>query len=143
MINLEKAIKELEEIVSKNIVDFKFPEIKGNSVRIGKMLIRPSKKNGYIIVNIENNATVETAFSKSGAIAIALAVQKNQKIKSILYYDAVIEKHATDSRFYSHTITQSKEIDKQKAILNRFEISQQKIEWAKNALDQYIMEDIR
>jgi hypothetical protein len=143
MKNLNQAVRDLEEIVSKNVDKFKFPEIKGNAIRIGHLLIRNSKQNGYIVVDTKINKTVETAYSKRGAIAIALANIKNKNYKEILYYDSVIEKNVNDSQFYFHTIENSNELSKKQAILNRFEDSKNKIDWARRALDNYILADIR
>jgi hypothetical protein len=141
MKNLDQAVKDLEDIISKNINKYKFPEINGNSIRIGKLLIRCSKKSGFVIVDTTHNKTIETTYSKSGAIAFALAFQKKKNYKSILYYDSIIEKNVNDSHFYSHVIEKTDEIDRREALLNRFEESKNKINWAKNALDDCILED--
>jgi hypothetical protein len=143
MKNLNQAVRDLEKIVSKNVDKFKFPELKGNSIRIGHLLIRNSKHNGYVVVDTKINKTVETAYSKRGAIAIALANIKNKNYKEILYYDSVIEKNANDSHFYFYVIQNSNELSKKQAILNRFEESKNKIDWARRALDNYILADIR
>lgn len=143
MKNLNQVVKELEKIVSKNIDRYRFPEIKGNCIRISHMLIRNSKKHGYIIIDVKNNKTIETAYSKSGAIAITLAFLKNKNYKNLIYYDSIIEKNTNDSQFYSYVIDQTKEQSRREALLNRFEESENKIYWARNALDDCILEDIR
>lgn len=143
MKNLNQALKDLEKIVSNNIDRYRFPEIKGDCIRISHMLIRSSKKNRYVIVDIKNNKTIETAYSKSGAIAIALAFLKNKNYKSLIYYDTVIEKNTNDSEFYSYVINQTTEESRREALLNRFEDSKNKIYWAQNALDNCILDDIR
>jgi hypothetical protein len=143
MKKINEAVKDLEEIVSKNVDKYKFPEIKRNSIRIGRTLIRAKKDHGYVIVDIEKNKTIEVTYSKSGAIAFALAYQKKKNIKHILYYDSVIEKNANDSQFYSYIIQNSKDETKVESTLTRFEESRYKISWAKSALDDYILKDIR
>jgi hypothetical protein len=143
MKNLNEAVKELEDIVSKNINKYKFPEINGNTVRIGHLLIRTTKQNGFLVVDTKNNKTVETAYSKSAAIAIALANLKNKNYKEILFYDSIIEKNVNDSHFYFSVINNTKELSRKEAILNRFEESKNKIDWARRALDNYILDDIR
>lgn len=143
MKSLDLALKDLEKIVNLNIDKYRFPEIKGESIRISNILIRKSKKNGYVLVDMSENKTIETAYSKSGAIAIALAYLKNKNYKKLSYYDSLIEKHSNDSYFYSYIISITKEEMRKKAILNRFEESKHKICWAKDSLDYCILEDIR
>lgn len=143
MKNLNQAVRDLEEIVSKNIDSHKFPEIQGNSIRIGHFLIRNSKQHGHVVIDTKTNKTIETAYSKRGAIAIALAQLKNKNYKDVLYFDSIIEKNANDSLFYFHNIKNSNQDLKKQSLLNRFEESKNKIEWARQALDDYILGDIR
>jgi len=143
MTKLDQAVRDLEEIVSNNIDKFKFPEINGNTIRIGHMLIRNSKQNGYVVVNTKLNKTVATTYSKRGAIATAIANIKNKNHKNILYYDSIIEKNVNDSQFYFYAIKNSAELSKRQAVLNRFEESKYKIDWARRALDNYILDDNR
>ena len=143
MKSLNQIVNELEEIVSKNIYKHKFPEIKGNMIKIGHLLIRNSKQYGYVIVNTKTNKTVETSYSKRAAIAIALSYLKNKNYKEVLYFDSIIEKNSNDSLFYFYNIKNSDQDFKKQSLLNRFEESKNKIEWARQALDDYILGDIR
>jgi hypothetical protein len=143
MKSLNQIVNELEEIVSKNIDKHKFPEIKGNMIKIGHLLIRNSKQYGYVIVNTKTNKTVETSYSKRAAIAIALSYLKNKNYKEVLYFDSIIEKNSNDSLFYFYNIKNSDQDFKKQSLLNRFEESKNKIEWARQALDDYILGDIR
>jgi hypothetical protein len=141
MKNLDQAVKELEDIIAKNVNKYKFPEINGKSIRIGELIIRHNKKSRFVIVDIKNNKTIETTYSKSGAIAFSLAFLKKKNYKNILFYDSVIEKHVNDSHFYSNVIKKTEEVSRKEALLNRFEESRNKIDWAKSALDDCILED--
>jgi hypothetical protein len=141
MKNLDQAVIELEEIITNNIVKYRFPEIKGNSIKIGTLLIRQSKKSGFVIIDTKNNKTIETTYSKIGAIAFSLAVLKKKSCKNILFYDSVIEKNANDSQFYYSVIKNTNEVDRKETLLNRFEESKNKINWARSALDDYILDD--
>lgn len=143
MTNLNQAVRDLENIVSKNIVKYRFPEIKGNTIRIGEILIRPSKNHGYVLINTAQNKTVEVTYSKSGAIAVALAHSKKKNYRTILYYDSIIEKNTNDSEFYVNSISNTDEEFRKQALINRFEDAGYKIIWAKDALDEYILKDIR
>lgn len=143
MTNFNKAVHDLEKIVTKNVSKYQFPEIKGNTIRIGQILIRPSKNYGYVLINTEQNKTVEVTYSKSGAIAVALAHSKKKNYRTILYYDSIIEKNTNDSEFYFNSINNTDEEFRKQSLINRFEDAGYKITWAKDALDQYILNDIR
>jgi hypothetical protein len=143
MKNLDQIIEELEILVTKNLDKYKFPEINGKNIRIGKILIRPSKKYGYVIFDVEQNKSLETVYSKSAAIAYALSYQKKRNSRNILFYDSIIKKNTDDSQFYYHIMSNTDEQARRETMLNRLEESKHKIDWAKNALDEYIMNDIR
>ena len=85
-------INELEAIINKSFEDFPFPYVKGNSIRIGKMVIRKSK-HGYLVYNTELNKQAGHTFSKASAIALAKNVVDNKQDASdaILKIDKVIE----------------------------------------------------
>lgn len=143
MTNFNKALHDLEKIVSKNIAKYQFPEINGNTIRIGQILIRPSKSHGYVLINTAQNKTVEVTYSKSGAIAVALAHSKKKNYRTIMYYDSIIEKNTNDSEFYFNSISNTDEEFRKQSLINRAEDAGHKINWAKDALDQYILKDIR
>jgi hypothetical protein len=139
MKNLESAVKELEELVDRNIDQYRFPETKNNSIRINNILIRRSKNHGYVIVDSQNNHSLAAVYSKSGAIAFALAHLENKNVKNILFYDSIIEKNTNDSYFYNHSIAHSDQEPRTQALLNRLEESKYKITWAKQSLDRFIL----
>jgi hypothetical protein len=143
MKTLNEAIKDLEEIVVNNLNTHVVPAQEKNSVRIGNVIVRPSKKHGFIIIDTEKNASVVTTYSKSGALAAAIAYRKKNSLDQIIYFDRVIEKNSNDCEFYSHVIDKT-EVDAKKEIYKtRQEIAESQINWAHEFLNDYIMKDIR
>lgn len=143
MKTLKEAVNDLEYIVDLSIVEFNLPVIKGNVIRIGKVIVRPSKSLGHLVVDTETNKTVATAFTKRGAIAIAKAYLKKLPYHSLQQQDRIIEKHTNDCVFYNASIQGSVENSKKHVLASRLEISSQKIEIAKQHLDRFIFDNIR
>lgn len=143
MKNLEQAITELESIIEVKIKDYLIPETKGNSIRIDKVVIRPSKNHGFVLVDTKNNKTITTTFSKVGALAVAKAYAKSKPWKTLLHYDKVIEKNYNDSTFYKNIIDNTDSEPRRQAMESLLEITTDKIDNAKRVLDGFILSDIR
>jgi hypothetical protein len=143
MKSLKEAINDLEKIVDFEINEFNLPVVKGGVVRIGKVIIRPSKSLGYLVVDTETNKTIEVAYTKRGAVAIAQAYLKNVSYHSLRYQDRIIEKNTNDSVFYTASMQGSVADFKKHILASRLEIATQKIEIAKQHLDRFIFENIR
>ncbi len=143
MKNLEQAVSELEQLIEIKIKDYLIPEQKGNTIRIDSIIIRPSKSNGYVIVDTKNNKTVTTTFSKVGAVAVAKAYAKSKPWRNLMHYDRVIEKNYNDSQVYNHIIETTENENRRMAMESLLEISTDKIDNAKRVLDGFILSDIR
>jgi phage-related tail protein len=143
MKNLEQAITELESIIEVKIKDYLIPETKGNSIKIDKVVIRPSKNHGFVLVDTKNNKTITTTFSKVGALAVAKAYAKSKPWKTLLHYDKVIEKNYNDSTFYKNIIDNTDSEPRRQAMESLLEITTDKIDNAKRVLDGFILSDIR
>jgi phage-related tail protein len=143
MKNLEQAITELESIIEVKIKDYLIPETKGNSIKIDKVVIRPSKNHGFVLVDTKNNKTITTTFSKVGALAVAKAYAKSKPWKTLLHYDKVIEKNYNDSTFYKNIIDNTDSKPRRQAMESLLEITTDKIDNAKRVLDGFILSDIR
>lgn len=139
MINTSKVIKDLEEILS-SIDPTMFPYKKGNSIRIGKFVVRSGNK-GHKIFDCEDNVMIAQTFSKASAIALAKSLAKN-KAKSvqndILEIDRIIQKWYNDCVFYNHTIKVTKDPIKHDVATVRYEIARHHTDSARNRLDKYI-----
>lgn len=136
MIN-KQILKDLQDIIEANLDATMFPYQKGNSIRIGKFVIRDSKA-GYLIYDIEDNKQIAKTFCKTAAVALAKNLHKGRDTKRVLDLDKVIEKHYNDCVFYRHTIKITKDEFKKEITENRYEISKAVTSDAKRRLDSFI-----
>jgi len=143
MKDLKTALRELEEIVDNEMSNYNFPVVKGNSIRIGSLIIRNSKRFGYVIVDIATSKTVGNAHSKYGAVALANAHIRDTSTINIRRYDNIINKNTNDSYFYVNSIIRSTDKFRQDILSSRLEIAQQNIQSAKESLDSYILSRFR
>lgn len=138
MINKEKILRELEEILNANIDPVLFPYKKGNSIRIGKFVVR-SSKGLHKLFDCEENAMVAETFSKTAALALAKTLSRGAfKTDSILDLDKNIQKWYNDCVFYNHTLKKTTDCIKQDVISVRYDIARQNVDNAKRELDKYI-----
>ena len=120
MIN-KKVLKELQEIVDGNLDLTMFPYAKGNSIRIGKIIIR-SSKNGFLVYDCESNLQVARTFCKTAAVAVARNLAKKKGIDSI---NIVLD--------LDNTIDFKRNISK-----TRYEIAKDRTNQARQSLDHII-----
>jgi hypothetical protein len=143
MKNLKSALTDLENIVNTTILQYNLPVEKGNTLRIGNMIVRNSKRFGYVIVDANTNKSVDRAYSKYGAVALANAHIKKLSIKQIKRCDEIIEKNINDSYFYVNSLKNTDDELKQAILESRLEIAQSNINNAKYFLDEFILKHIR
>ena len=137
MIN-KQILKELQEIIEDNLDPSMFPYQKGNSIRIGKFVIRDSRA-GFLIYDIESNRQVAKTFCKTAAIALAKNLTKGKdNTKRVLDLDRIIEKHYNDCVFYKNTIKKTKDELRKEVITVRYEIAKSITSDAKKRLDSFI-----
>ena len=137
MIN-KQIIKDLQEIIEDNLDPSMFPYKKGNSIRIGKIVIRESRA-GFLVYDIESNSQIAKTFSKSAAVAIAKSITKGRSnLQKVLELDKVIEKYYNDCVFYRYTIRKTKDDFKREITINRYEIAKSLTSDAKRRLDSFI-----
>ena len=139
MKTLSQAVNELERLVENFIPRYNIPYTQGKSIRIGKKVVRRSQRHGYVIIDIEDNATVSKAFSKPGAIAIAKAYNENKSYDLYERLDSELEKHFNDSVFYNNIITKTQDNFTKVIMEDRLEISQEHIHNAYSRLEQFIL----
>ena len=131
-------IDELKALIEQGLEDVPFPYVKGNSVRIGNMIIRTSK-NGNYLYDMKYKEQVAHTFSKTAAVAIA----KNKSvghdvIKDVMMIDCDIEKNYNDALFFAHSRTKAED-DLRKDVLEcRLEIATSRIEQGRSRLEDYI-----
>lgn len=132
----KKVIKELKTLIEENLDPTMFPYCKGNSIRIGKIIIRESKQLGFVIFDKTNNQKIATTFCKTAAVALAknLASDKNQKEK-ILSLDHIIRKNYIDMLHYSHIMNTTKNSVTADVVATRYDLAKARTEDARDSLD--------
>ena len=141
MKNLSNTAAELEALVNKVLPQYKLPYKNGRNIVIGKMLVRPSKRHGYVIVNRETNSTMDVALTKAGAIALAKCYDEDCAIPSQLKkFDNDASKHLNDTVFYNNIMSNTTDISKKEIAETRLEVSMAEFERASDRLESYIME---
>ena len=115
-----------------------FPYQKGNSIRIGKYIVR-SSGSSHKVFDCETNTMISDFFSKSAAVALAKSLAKGFANKStIVSIDNEIQKHYNDCVFYKHTLSKSSDSFKKEITAVRLDISTHKTRNARLELDKYI-----
>ena len=128
-----KVLKDLQEIIEANIDPTLFPYQKGNSLRIGSIVIRESTK-GHLVYCAKANKQIARTFCKTAAVAIA----RGGDVQDILQLDNEIMKHFNDCIFYNNTMKNSKNETARFVAESRYEISSDKTQQLKDKLDYYI-----
>jgi len=130
-----KVLKDLQAIIEDNLDPTLFPYKKGNSIRIGSIVIRESTK-GHLVYCVNANKQIARTFSKTAAVAIA----RGGDLQDVLELDREIMKHFNDCLFYKNTMKTSKNETSRFVAENRYEISSDKTHDLKQKLDHYIFD---
>jgi len=131
-------LKELQHLIEDKLDPSMFPYQKGNSIRIGKIVVRDSKK-GFLIYDCQENKQVAITFSKTAALALAKSLSKGtNNIKTVMDLDNTIRKNYMDALFFTNTIKTTKDDFKRDVVLTRLEIAKARTANAKSALDSII-----
>tara|TARA_B110000977_G_scaffold122081_1_gene156936 strand:+ start:67 stop:486 length:420 start_codon:yes stop_codon:yes gene_type:complete len=131
-------VNDLRTLLEDNLDPIMFPYQKGNSIRIGKIIVRNSKK-GFLIFDCQENKQIAITFCKTAALALAKSVAKGtMNIDRVMQLDSTIEKNFNDAIFFSNTLKNSKDDIKKDVILTRLEIAKSRTAQAKSALDLII-----
>lgn len=134
-----KLVKELETLINNGLDGIYFPYQKGNSIRIGPMIVRSNKKGFYLVYDTRDNIQVARTFCKSSAVAIAKKLaQGTNCVEKILEIDKRIQKFYNDAVFYKYTMNITTDDVKRDITATRYDIAKCETEAARNRLDQYI-----
>jgi len=139
MKTINQAVEELENLVQNELPRYNIPYKQGRTIRIGKTIIRRSQRNGYMVIDTDENATVTTAFSKHGAVAIAKAYSDGRNIQQYEKLDNEVAKHFIDSVFYNNSINVTKDEFRKNILEDRLEISEMHINHALESLEKFIL----
>lgn len=130
----------LSELLNK-IDPSDFPFVKGNTIHIGKTIVRPSRGR-FAVFDIKSNTMICKTFSKHSAVAIAKNYAKTDKIDNeIKRLDDQLNKHYNDCLFYMHTMNSSSNPVKADVAEMRYEISFDKSLDLKEKISKFIFDD--
>jgi hypothetical protein len=131
-------LNELQHLIEDKLDPSLFPYQKGNSIRIGKIVVRDSKK-GFLIYDCQENKQVAITFSKTAALALAKSLSKGtNNISIVMDLDKTIQKNYMDALFFTNTIKTTNDEFKKDVVLTRLEIAKARTAKAKSALDSII-----
>lgn len=131
-------LQELQTLIEDQLDPSMFPYQKGNSIRIGKIVVRESKK-GFLIYDCQENKQVAITFSKTAALALAKSLSKGtNNIKTVMDLDQIIQKNYMDALFFTNTLKVTTDDFKKDVTLTRLEIAKTRTAHAKSALDSII-----
>ena len=132
-------LKELQDLINKQIDPTMFPYVKGNSIRIGKYIVR-SKANGFHRVYCcETNKLIDEMFCKSSAVALARNLAKGRdNTKKIVELDKDIQKWYNDCVFYKQSMDVSNDDMRKEILETRYDIALDKTSQVRRELDKYI-----
>jgi len=130
----------LEEIIDNGLKDLAIPYVKKNSIRIKHLVIRHSKKAGWLIYDTKENKQVAQLYCKYGAIALAKSIAERRPLTDkIINLDRIIQKHVNDCLFYKHSMDKADNIIKYESIANRYDVSIAISQQAKDDLEKIIL----
>lgn len=135
----KNVIKELEQIIEQGLESMPLPYKKGNSIRIKHMVVRYSKKAGYLVYDSKENIQVAKTFCKSSALAIAknMAVGKDMR-RQLLELDQLVQKHYNDAIFYKHVISKTDSDFVKETRATRLQDAIYRTEQARDKIEGYI-----
>jgi hypothetical protein len=138
--SIQKIREELKSLIEEGVKNLPVPYAKGNSIRIGSMVVR-SSSHGHLVYDIEENKKIAHCFSKRAAIAIAknIAEGRNKNIvREVKTIDDMLSKHYNDALFFKHGLYTTKEASRKDILETRLDISMYKVDACKHQLDQFI-----
>ena len=140
MINKKQIVSDLDRLLNKSIDLSLFPYAKGNSIRIGKYIVREGKNGYYKVFSCETNSLITETFSKRAALAIAKLLSKGNTIdvNDVKHLDKSAQKWYNDCVFYKYTINKTKDEVKKEITQTRYDIAKYKTKSVKDQLDKYI-----
>ena len=139
MKDIKNIVSDLESLLNIKLDPTLFPYVKGNSVRIGRYVVRSNKKGFHKVYDSQDNILIAETFCKSSAVALAKTLAKgNSSQQCIIDIDKRIQKWYNDCVFYKHTMNVTKDELKRDIVSVRYDIAKHKTSTARKELDKYI-----
>lgn len=123
----ERTLQQLEDIVSNSKYLAKIPYQKGNSIRIGKYVIRKNRY-GYLIYDCQSHEQKTSTWSKSAALALVKGWEESRSnAPEIRRLDKIVEKNELDAMFYRNTVNKSSDKSRILSAQTRLDIANELI----------------
>lgn len=123
----ERTLQQLEDIVSNSKYLAKIPYQKGNSIRIGKYVIRKNRY-GYLIYDCQSHEQKTSTWSKSAALALVKGWEESRNnAPEIRRLDKIVEKNELDAMFYRNTVNKSSDKSRILSAQTRLDIANELI----------------
>tara|TARA_B100000925_G_C21968506_1_gene456707 strand:+ start:747 stop:1166 length:420 start_codon:yes stop_codon:yes gene_type:complete len=123
----ERTLQQLEDIVSNSKYLAKIPYQKGNSIRIGKYVIRKNRF-GYLIYDCQSHEQKTSTWSKSAALALVKGWEESRNnAPEIRRLDKIVEKNELDAMFYRNTVNKSSDKSRILSAQTRLDIANELI----------------
>ena len=130
----EKLSTKLAELIDKSIQKYCVPIQKGNSIRIKHFVIRKNKHN-HLVIDLRYNKQIATFFSKTGAVACAVAKAKGHTdIKHIVDKDRRLQEKYLECVNYKSVLENSEDEQYKQTIKIRYEIAWEDLNTIKQTL---------
>lgn len=131
-------INELKALIEQGLEDVPFPYVKGNSVRIGNVIVRSGKK-GCFVFDMKHKNEIAQTFSKTAAVAIAKKhAEGHNVVNEVLNIDYEIEKNYNDALFFQHGYKVTDDEMRKEVLECRLDIATSKIDQGRSRLEDYI-----
>ena len=133
--------KELENLINNKIDTSYLPYVKGNSIRIGHIIVRETRVGFFLVFDTKENKEIDKMFCKTSAVALAKSIVNKKgyvALNRIKNLDKEISKHYNDAVFYKHTMQITKDITKYEVARTRYDIAAAVTKVAKDKLDSFI-----
>ena len=114
---------ELQKLIDSGSKKYPMPYKKGNSIRLGNVVIR-AKKDGYILFDCQEKIQICMTVSKHGALAAAKTYLAKKDIHKVLRLDHNYSKHDNDCAFHKNTLQKAKTQFKKDIAQTRLDISE-------------------
>jgi hypothetical protein len=137
---MKNIVNDLNEMVIYGLYRNPIPIVKGNSIRIGNIVIRQSKNHGYIVIDTFYNKQLCSVYSKKSAIAVAKKALMNFDYNDVLILDKLYEKHKNDCIFYNHTISKTTKENKKYINEARLQVSLNELDSITRRLEKIIFD---
>lgn len=138
---MKNILSELESVVKQGLLKTPLPYKKGNTIRIGHVVIRESKTHGHILFDVVKQKQIAVLFSKTAALALAKNYISDKDYQKIFWIDTKYQKNYNDIMFYKHTIDKTKDEIKKCVALDRLDLANAELNYVNDVLENIIFDD--